>query len=57
MGISTEVRFREGLKKVVERKYKGTVTKWVKKIVIPHINPKKSEYEVDVVLANGKIMR
>ncbi|MFN7181533.1 MAG: hypothetical protein ACK4NF_02495 [Planctomycetota bacterium] len=57
MVFSIEPRRIEDLRKAIEREYKGTVTKWVKKIEIPHINPKKSEYEVDVVLANGKIMR
>ncbi len=51
-GIGSEYNFHEGMKKIIEEKFGGKVTKWTYTGKIPKIHLRREKYEVDVVISN-----
>jgi hypothetical protein len=55
-GKDTERAFREGLKTVLEKEFGAKITPWRYPKKIPHIDPLRESYEIDVVISDEKII-
>ena len=54
-GKDAEETFRIAIKEKIEKEFGGKVEKWRYKGKIPEIDLESEEYEVDVVVSNGKV--
>jgi len=54
-GRDAEFAFREGLKDILSKDFGGKVEHWHYKGKILQVHPKREEYELDLIVSNGKI--
>ena len=55
-GKDTELALREGMKTILEKDFNAKVKHWYHKGKIVQVHPRKEEYELDLIISDGKLI-
>jgi len=55
-GKDTELALREGMKTILEKDFNAKVEHWYHKGKIVQVHPRKEEYELDLIISDGKLI-
>ncbi len=55
-GIQNEIALREGMRAILSEEFNAKVKHWHYRKKIPAIHPRRGEYELDIIISDGKVI-